>query len=189
MRGALPTIRIPRRSQGRRKDGRHGDRFSYQDEREFQRADRGYHRSFGDRERYRQIFRDGYAAGYSDAFGRYARVPRNDGWSRPTPGVRGPYGQQGPYPSRGVYGPAASIAVVVTAWPSTTARETDTRRALEDARKNRSLDPLRHSWYARAIVTTTMTTAPNSSIRTRIARGSSSDANRDSVGRYIVACL
>ena len=31
------------------KDARRGDRFAYQDEREFQRADRGYNRSYGDR--------------------------------------------------------------------------------------------------------------------------------------------
>ena len=64
-------------------DARRGDRFNYRDERAFQRADRGYNRSYGDRERYRQIFRDGYAVGYREAFGRFSRNGRNDGWSYP----------------------------------------------------------------------------------------------------------
>ena len=54
------------------KDGRKGDVFAYQDERTFQRADKGYSRSYGDVERYRQAFRSGYAAGYSDSYQRYA---------------------------------------------------------------------------------------------------------------------
>lgn len=129
------------------KDGRKSDRFNYQDEREFQRADRGYHRSFGDRERYRQIFRDGYAAGYSEAFGRYSRVARNDGRYQPYPSPRGPYGQQGPYPSRGVYGPG----VYRNGGYYTPAFDNGARdgyeKGQEDARKRRSFDPLRHSWY------------------------------------------
>ena len=104
MRGARLRSGIPRGSQGRRKGRRHGDRFDYQDEREFQRADRGYHRSFGDRERYRQIFRDGYAAGYSDAFGRTLGYPATmAGIGRLPREVR--IGQQGPYPARRRYGP------------------------------------------------------------------------------------
>ena len=129
------------------KDGRKGERFSYQDEREYQRADRGYHRSFGDRERYRQIFRDGYAGGYSEAFRRYSRVSRNDGYSPGYP-ARGPYGQQGPYPQRGVYGPNVyrgqnglnSIAF------DNGARD-GYEKGQEDVRKRRNFDPLRHSWY------------------------------------------
>lgn len=130
------------------KDGRHGDSFNYQDEREFQRADRGYHRSFGDRERYRQTFRDGYSAGYSEAFGRYSRVSRNDGWYRPTPGVRGPYGQQGPYSSRGTYGPGGTYRNGGYYSPAFDNGARDGyEKGQEDGRKNRSFDPLRHSWY------------------------------------------
>ena len=127
------------------KDARRGDRFDYQDEREFQRADRGYHRSFGDRDRYRQIFRDGYSAGYSQAFNRFSRYGRTDGY-RPGPGG-GPYAQQGPFPSRGgagagvyrnggYYGPAFDNA----------ARD-GYEKGQEDAQKQRSFDVLRHSWY------------------------------------------
>ena len=38
-------------------DGRRRDTYTYQDERTWQRADKGYNRSFGDRERYQQTFR------------------------------------------------------------------------------------------------------------------------------------
>ena len=130
------------------KDGRRGDRYEYQDEREFQRADRGYHRSFGDRERYRQFFRDGYTSGYSDAYSRYSRAVRDDGRYPVGPGVRGPYRQQGPYTSRGGYGPE------IYRGPGgyyTPAFDNGVRDGLEkgreDARKRRSFDPLRHSWY------------------------------------------
>jgi flagellar biosynthesis/type III secretory pathway protein FliH len=129
------------------KDGRRGDRFNYQDEREFQRADRGYHRSFGDRERYRQIFRDGYAAGYSEAFGRYSRVGRNDGWYRQFPGARGPYAQQGPYPSRGVYDPRVYRNGGYYSPAFDNGARDGYEKGREDVRKQRSFDPLRHSWY------------------------------------------
>jgi flagellar biosynthesis/type III secretory pathway protein FliH len=119
-------------------DARRGDRFNYRDERAFQRADRGYHRSYGDRDRYRQIFRDGYAVGYREAFGRFSRNGRNDGWYSQNPGPRGPYGQQAPYPSRngGYYTPAFDNG----------ARD-GYEKGQEDARKRRAFDPHRHSWY------------------------------------------
>ena len=127
------------------KDARRGDRFDYRDERAFQSADRGYHRSFGDRERYRQIFRDGYSAGYSQAFNRLSRYG-NSGY-RTGPVVRGPYGQQGPYPSQGGYG----TGVYRNGGYYSPAFDNGTRdgyeKGQEDARKERSFDPLRHSWY------------------------------------------
>jgi flagellar biosynthesis/type III secretory pathway protein FliH len=128
------------------KDGRKSERFDYQDEREFQRADRGYHRSFGDRERYRQTFRDGYAAGYSEAFGRYSRVARN-GRYQPYPSQRGPYSQQGPYRSRGVYGPGVYRNGGYYSPAFDNGARDGYEKGQEDARKRRSFDPLRHSWY------------------------------------------
>ena len=123
------------------KDARRNDRFAYQDERDFQRADSGYHRSFGDRERYRQVFREGYAAGYSEGYSRNARYGSQPGY-----GVyrNGPYAQQSrngawnaPNGYRGGY--------------YTPAFENGARdgfeKGQEDARKNRSFDPRRHSWY------------------------------------------
>jgi flagellar biosynthesis/type III secretory pathway protein FliH len=144
------------------KDGRKSERFNYQDEREFQRADRGYNRSFGDRERYRQIFRDGYTAGYSEAFGRYSRVARTDGryQTYPYPSARGPYSQQGPYPSardpysqqapypsRGVYGPGVYRSGGYYSPAFDNGARDGYEKGQEDARKSRSFDPLRHSWY------------------------------------------
>jgi hypothetical protein len=123
-------------------DARRGDRFAYQDEREFQRADRGYHRGFGDRERYRQIFRDGFASGYSNGYSRYSRYGR---YEQGPYGSRGPYGQSGGYGSRGggygaygggYYSPALDNGI-----------RDGYEKGREDVRKNRSFDPRRHSWY------------------------------------------
>lgn len=144
------------------KDGRKNDRFAYQDEKTFQRADKGYRREYGPVDRYRQSFRTGYAAGYSDGFQRYApnygygsnrngnngRYP--DGRAVPRRDTRDPYGypNTGSYPtypqqypgSNGRYGSYADIAVqngVTDGY----------EKGVEDARSNRSFDPLRHSWY------------------------------------------
>jgi flagellar biosynthesis/type III secretory pathway protein FliH len=125
------------------KDARRGDRFAYQDEKEFRRGDRGYHRDFGERERYRQIFREGYAAGYSAGYSRIARPGRYQGgpYDRSVPsGQRGGWGTWGGAPygrtGGGYYTPALDNG----------ARD-GYEKGLEDARKNRSFDPLRHSWY------------------------------------------
>jgi flagellar biosynthesis/type III secretory pathway protein FliH len=105
------------------RDGRTGARFHFQNERTFQRADRGYHRSMGDIERYRQAFRSGYSSGYSDGYERFAR------------NVRGPVARPG---YRG--GRAAHPAVQ-------SGFDDGYEKGLEDARKRRSFDVLRHKWY------------------------------------------
>ena len=48
-------------------DASRREAFNYEDERTWQRADKGYNRSFGDWGRYQQSFRTGFAAGYADA--------------------------------------------------------------------------------------------------------------------------
>ena len=63
------------------RDARRRDAFNYQDERTWQRGDKGYHRTYGDRDRYAQSFRTGYAAGYSDAYRRVA-PGYNDGYEK-----------------------------------------------------------------------------------------------------------
>jgi flagellar biosynthesis/type III secretory pathway protein FliH len=122
------------------KDARRGERFNYQDEKEFRNADRGYHRNYGDRERYRQSFRSGYAAGYDDGYRRLSMNGRNGNRGRPgSPGVYGNrgYGGYGNYGGRyGYYSPAFDNG----------ARD-GYEKGQEDIRKNRSFDPLRHSWY------------------------------------------
>jgi flagellar biosynthesis/type III secretory pathway protein FliH len=151
------------------KDGRKNDRFAYQDERTFQRADKGYHREYGAVDRYRQSFRTGYSAGYSEGYQRYApnygygngrngngngRNGNNgrygNGRAVPRPDTRDPYGypnagghptypQQSPGPY-GQYGGYTSIAVQ-------NGVNDGYEKGVEDARKNRSFDPLRHAWY------------------------------------------
>jgi flagellar biosynthesis/type III secretory pathway protein FliH len=116
------------------KDGRRGDRFEFRDEGAFRDGDRGYRRQYGDRERYRQIFRNGYAEGYQDAYQRWRgngraerdRYRGNTGYGR--------YGNGG-Y-GYGGYSPAFD----------TGARD-GYEKGVEDARKNRSFDPVRHRWY------------------------------------------
>jgi flagellar biosynthesis/type III secretory pathway protein FliH len=123
------------------KDGRKSDVFAYQDERTYQRADKGYSRSYGDVERYRQAFRSGYAAGYSDAYQRYAPAHGNNGRyedGRNIPRGDGRYDTRQGYPRQGggYYSPAFDNGV-----------NDGYEKGAEDARKNRSYDVLRHEWY------------------------------------------
>ncbi|MEN3340247.1 MAG: hypothetical protein V7647_3923 [Acidobacteriota bacterium] len=136
------------------KDGRRNEGFRYEDERTFQRADKGYHREFGDLERYRHAFRNGYAAGYSESYQRYGAVyDSRDGYGngngrsipRRESGAPLYYPDARTYPAypresaggyRGYHDPAFQNGV------------TDGyEKGVEDARKNRSFDPLRHEWY------------------------------------------
>lgn len=74
-----------------RDDGRQGRAFDYSRHGDYRSADLGY-RS-GNRAAYRQMFRDGFAAGYNDAYRQFARdrrdrYGRNDGGS-PRPNYGG----------------------------------------------------------------------------------------------------
>lgn len=140
------------------KDGRKREQFRYQDERTFQRADKGYHREFGSLDRYRQSFRTGYSAGYSEGYQRYAPAYGNSGYGRYGDGRAVPrrdtggYGYPNGYPntrgpvypsypgSYGRYGGYYDVALQNGA-------NDGYEKGLEDARKNRSFDPLRHDWY------------------------------------------
>jgi hypothetical protein len=134
-------------------DARRGERFHFEDEREYRNGDGGYHRQYGDRDRYRQTFRSGYAAGYSDGY------RRNGGYN----GSNSRYGQGGP---RGGYGDPRYGGVYgdpryggrdprygggYGSGYSSLAFDNGGRdgyeKGREDIRKNRSFDPLRHSWY------------------------------------------
>ena len=99
------------------KDGRGGDRFEYRDERDFQRADYGYRRGFGDRERYQQSFRAGFADGYTEGYRRQSRG-----------------GYQGG--GREVYLSAFELG----------ARDGH-EKGVEDARGRDRFDGRRHKWY------------------------------------------
>jgi flagellar biosynthesis/type III secretory pathway protein FliH len=130
------------------REGRRRERYDYQDERTWQRADHGYHRSSGDRERYRQSFRSGYAAGYSDAYQRYAPNYGYGGYGngRPVPqGNTGPYGYP-QYPNRNTYPGQYGYGYGYS--PAFANGERDGyEKGLEDARDRDSFDPLRHKWY------------------------------------------
>ena len=126
-------------------DARRGSRFGYHDVRDFQRADKGYHRSFGDRERYRQVFRDGYASGYSDGYARIAGYARG---GRPRgPVAQGGYGTWG----SGRYGTGPYATGPYGARYASPGFDNGLRdgyeKGIEDARRNRVFDPIRHSWY------------------------------------------
>jgi hypothetical protein len=54
-----------------RKDRKHGDRFDYRDEGDFQRATEDYSSRLGDRELYKRYFREGFANGYEDGYRGY----------------------------------------------------------------------------------------------------------------------
>ena len=130
------------------RDARDRNTFNYQDERTWQRADKGYHRSFGDRDRYEQTFRTGFAAGYSDSYRRFAPDYGYRGNGGVYPNTRGGYGYptqggygypgQGGYPRQGGYGysPAYSNGA-----------NDGYEKGREDARDRDSYDPLRHKWY------------------------------------------
>jgi flagellar biosynthesis/type III secretory pathway protein FliH len=135
------------------KDGRKNKVFAYQDEKTFQRGDKGYHREYGDLERYRQSFRTGYAAGYSESYQRFAPnygyggYGNRNGRAVPRRDTRGPstYPNTGGYPGYpqqypGQYGGYANAA-------AQNGVNDGYEKGLEDVRKNRSFDPLRHAWY------------------------------------------
>ncbi|HXW06105.1 MAG TPA: hypothetical protein VD833_12790 [Vicinamibacterales bacterium] len=131
-------------------DARRNERYEFRDERDWQRADRGYHRSFGDRERYRYAFRSGFEAGYADGYRRYTPAYGYGGYGngRYDPRVsRGPYGYP-QYPNRSGYPGSPGYGY---GYGSGVAFENGTRdgydKGREDARDRDSFDPLRHKWY------------------------------------------
>jgi hypothetical protein len=141
------------------KDGRKNDAFRYQDEKTFQRADKGYHREYGSLDRYRQSFRTGYSAGYSDGYQRYApnygyggNGRYGNGRTVPRGNVGGPYGYPNGYPNnRGTVSPSSPGSYGRYGGYNDFAFQNGANdgyeKGLEDARKNRSFDPLRHDWY------------------------------------------
>ena len=132
------------------RDGRRGDVFAYQDEKAYQRAEEGYHREYGELERYRQSYRTGFATGYSAGYERFApsyggygngRQRSGDpNWTRgPMANARRGYPGQNPdtYPGRyGANSPAFQNGL-----------NDGYEKGAEDSRKRRTFDPLRHQWY------------------------------------------
>jgi flagellar biosynthesis/type III secretory pathway protein FliH len=132
------------------KEGRRNEVFRYQDEKTYQRADKGYHREFGDLERYRQSFRTGYAAGYSESYQRNGAVyDRRGGYDDGRAVPRRDSGAPPYYPdSRSYPGyPQGQGGYRYTGQAFQNGVNDGYEKGAEDARKNRSFDPLRHEWY------------------------------------------
>ena len=126
------------------KDGRGGDRYRYQDEGDFRKADVGYRNSYGSRDMYRQAFRSGFADGYSDGYRRYSRDGRygDDRYGSGRYGTGGGgvlggiFGSDPRYGQRGGYSIAYDNGL-----------RDGLEKGREDIRKSRSFDVRRHEWY------------------------------------------
>jgi flagellar biosynthesis/type III secretory pathway protein FliH len=122
------------------RDGRRRTSFEFRDQRTWQRADKGYHRTYGDQSRYQQSFRSGYETGYTDAYRRFApSYGGGYGDRRPGgvyPNVGGGYG----YPGQGGirYGSSPAFANGV---------RDGYEKGRQDGRDRHSFDPQRHKWY------------------------------------------
>lgn len=127
------------------KDARRGRGWGLEHDRDYQHADKGWHRRYGSREEYRYEFRRGYERGYREAFARYDAYGRGGGYGTYPPGGRYPDARDaetrypgGAYP-RGGYGyrsPAAEYGY----------RE-GYERGREAARDRDRYDPARERWY------------------------------------------
>jgi hypothetical protein len=129
----------------------------YENTRTWQRADKGYNRSYGELERYRQQFRVGFSEGYQAGYARYGvngngnngrAVPRQDTYGYPGGyGTSYPGGYGNSYPDRSrapYYGGQAGYGYSA-AYPNGV--NDGLAKGREDAQKRRSFDPLRHDWY------------------------------------------
>jgi flagellar biosynthesis/type III secretory pathway protein FliH len=85
-------------------DARHNRDFSYQRHDGYRDADKGYRRDDGDREFYRRSYRQGFQAGYTEAYNRNARDGRDQRGV-----IHPPVATYPPASSRG-YGSSGSMA-------------------------------------------------------------------------------
>ena len=164
------------------RDARRRDVFNYQDERTWQRADKGYHRSFGDWQRYQQTFRTGYAAGYSDSYRRFAPDYGYRGNGGIYPNTRGGYGypSQGGYgyPGQGGYGYPGKVVTAIPDRAATTARHSRMARTTATKRAAKTPATATHttrcgtSGIARATTTTRARMVHGNSTRTSTGRAS-----------------
>lgn len=125
---------------------RKGKPFDLDRERDYRNADEGYHRGFGDKDRYRDNFRRGFAQGYREAYDRAYRDTRGGyygGWrdndrygDRDRDRDRG-WGYGGGY---GGYGQPSGAAF------QNGARD-GYQKGTEDARDGKYPDVTRHKWY------------------------------------------
>lgn len=116
---------------------RDGKAFNAQLERQYRDARNGYNRSYGDRERYRDDYRGGFAQGYRDGY--YSRDSRGQ---YPGYGNDGRYGNgNGGWGSGSGYGRNSGYGAFQNG------ASDGYRKGLEDLEKRRSPDVSRHGWY------------------------------------------
>ena len=139
-------------SEGER-DGRRGQVRPYQDNRTWQRADKGYNRSYGDVERYRQQFRIGFSEGYQAGVRPLRRIAHG-----PRGAASGHLRLSGRHTGTATRFSGTPIRITPDRSLTATARygysaaypnglKDGIEKGREDARKQRSFDPLRHDWY------------------------------------------
>jgi hypothetical protein len=128
------------------------DRRAFDPEREkdFRKADEGYDRGYGDKDRYRETFRSGFVAGYREGYDNFSSrygygrdTSRGDrGWGYGYPGTYGNnripgYGGTYGYGRYGTYGNIAYQNGVNDGY----------EKGVDDARDGESPDPRRSKWY------------------------------------------
>jgi hypothetical protein len=114
--------------------------FDARMERDYRDASNGYNRSYGDRDRYRDDYRGGFALGYRDGYYRRdAQYPGNGNGNGNRygngNGNGSGYGYGNGYGRNGAYGAFQNGA------------SDGYRKRLEDIEKRRYPDVSRHSWY------------------------------------------
>jgi hypothetical protein len=109
-------------------DRRQGDAFNFTNESAYRRADFGYRSEYGSRDRYREDFRTGFAAGYREGYGDV--------------GIRSEYGADRPYRDYGYSrgGPSANLAF-------DTGYNDGYVEGLNDGRKRHTNEPYAESRY------------------------------------------
>ncbi|HYT65947.1 MAG TPA: hypothetical protein VEL51_05990 [Vicinamibacterales bacterium] len=134
---------------------RNGRPFNVERERDYRGADNGYNRAYGDRARYRDDYRGGFAQGYRDGYSRRGNTSRGYGDNSGAYGGygggygNGQYGNRGDGDNRGYgnrgYGDRGYGNVGYGAFQN--GASDGYRKGLEDIQKRRYPDVTRHSWY------------------------------------------
>ena len=130
---------------------RAGKAFNAQLERDYRDAQNGYNRSYGDRARYRDDYRGGFAQGYRDGYSRRDGRAQYPG-SQQYPGSRQypnsyPNSYPDAYPDAGRgygYGGTANYGAFQNGAGD------GYRKGLEDLEDRKSPDAARHKWYRSA---------------------------------------
>ena len=132
--------------------------FNVEIERDYRSADRGYNRSFGDRNRYHDNYRGGFSQGYRDAYYRYGGNGNgrwdNRGWGNGNGNGRYPNGgypnggyPNGGYPNGGYY-PNGSYGNGSAAYGAYQNGVSDGyQKGLDDVHDRKRPDVTRQKWY------------------------------------------